>query len=133
MGIEGGERIIDNIWRNKEKVNSFSFSEFLNAESERMRVFLLINGETMHFLTYLYFFFSAENDFFLKLSGRKNQKRQQNEQLYTESPEKIQTSCSPPEFATSMQYSFFLQSCRFKLFFSQLSRHILITKKKKKF
>ncbi|KAH0664202.1 hypothetical protein KY284_029133 [Solanum tuberosum] len=43
----------------------------------------------------------VKNDFFLKLSERKNQKRQQNEQLYTESPEKIQTSCSPPEFAAN--------------------------------
>ncbi|XP_055829542.1 uncharacterized protein LOC129898855 isoform X2 [Solanum dulcamara] len=43
----------------------------------------------------------VKNDFFLKLSERKNQKRQQNEQLYTESPEKIQKSCSPPEFTAN--------------------------------
>ncbi|PHU14615.1 hypothetical protein BC332_15820 [Capsicum chinense] len=39
-----------------------------------------------------------KNDFFLKRSEKKNQKRQQTEQLYSESPEKIQTTCSPPEF-----------------------------------
>ncbi|KAJ8557973.1 hypothetical protein K7X08_004739 [Anisodus acutangulus] len=41
---------------------------------------------------------TVKNDFFIKLSERKNQKRQQNEQLYTGSPEKIQKCCSPPEF-----------------------------------
>ncbi|KAF3617056.1 putative transmembrane emp24 domain-containing protein p24delta4-like [Capsicum annuum] len=39
-----------------------------------------------------------KNDFFLKRSEKKNQKRQQTEQLYSESPEKIQKTCSPPEF-----------------------------------
>ncbi|KAJ8563632.1 hypothetical protein K7X08_032084 [Anisodus acutangulus] len=41
---------------------------------------------------------TVKNDFFIKLSERKNQKRQQNEQLYTGSPEKIQKSCTLPEF-----------------------------------
>ncbi|CAN4099674.1 unnamed protein product [Withania somnifera] len=40
---------------------------------------------------------TVKNDFFLKLSERKNQKRQPNEKPYAGSPEKIQISCSPPE------------------------------------
>ncbi|XP_060214329.1 uncharacterized protein LOC132641368 isoform X2 [Lycium barbarum] len=43
----------------------------------------------------------VKNDFFQKLSVRKNQKRQQNEQLNIESPEKIQKCCSPPEFTAN--------------------------------
>lgn len=101
--LRRGERIIDNILGNNGKVNSLSSVEFLNAENKGMKVFLLINRKMAHFVAYLYFSSSAENNFFLKLSERKNQKRQQ---LYTESPEKIQKSCLPPEFTASMHYSF---------------------------